>query len=256
MRLLLNAENISFHYREREVFKSISFQVGEKQLCGLFGPNGAGKTTLLKCLAGFHHITGGRITTAGHDMAMLTPGQIAKIVSYVPQEHQITFPYLVKDVVMMGRTPHLSSIFGPSSEDIEIALKTMELTGIMHIADQPYTHLSGGQRQLVLLARALAQDTPIMLLDEPASNLDFKNKVLIWNLLETLARQGKAILVCTHDPNHVLWYCNKVIVLNEEGHIIVNGRPGEKLTGNVLKKLYGDICQVGSVNTVQTVVPK
>ena len=255
MKQMLRVENIAFSFGKKEVFRSVSFQLEKGQLCALFGPNGAGKTTLLKCVAGLHPVAQGKIRIGDEDIGFFTAKRVARTISYVPQEHRITFPYPVKDVVLMGRTPYLGSLAGPALNDTEATRTSMELVGITDIADRPYTRLSGGQRQLVLLARALAQDTPVMLFDEPASNLDFKNQLLIWNLMRTLAFRGKAVLVCTHDPNHVLWFCNKVIVMNEQGNVIADGRPGKKLTGDMLNMLYGDICQIATVKNRQTVVP-
>jgi iron complex transport system ATP-binding protein len=135
------------------------------------------------------------------------------------------------------------------------AIEAIELIGLADIADRPYTALSGGQRQLVLLARAFAQGTKILLLDEPTSNLDFQNQIMIWRIIKELTKKGISALTCTHDPNHVSWFCDKVIVLGNNG-IVANGNPAKALTEETLNEIYGGVCSVKSFDGMQMVIPR
>lgn len=253
---MLSVENLYYSYGEVEVLKNVSFQVGKGQLCALFGPNGTGKTTLFKCITKLlDSKRRGDILIGKKNIEKMNINEVAKLVTYVPQEHKPSFPYMVKEVVLMGRTPHMGGFFGPSVRDIDATVKAMEMAGITHLADRLYTNLSGGQRQLVLIARAFAQDTDVLLLDEPTSNLDFKNQVVLWNTIRDNTVKGKTTLICTHDPNHVFWFCDKVIVLGKEGSVIAEGSPAEVLNKDMLKEIYGDLCDVKQLFNKSVVVP-
>ena len=251
---MLKVENLHFEYSGFKVLENISFEVGKGQLCALFGPNGTGKTTLLKCIAKLLNYGKGNVSVDNENINKMKAAELAKLIAYVPQEHKPPFPYLVKEVVLMGRTPHMRGVFGPSESDTRAAVEAIEMIGIADIADRPYTALSGGQRQLVLLARALAQGTKVLLLDEPTSNLDFQNQIKIWRIIKELTRNGVTALTCTHDPNHVVWYCDKVIVLGSDG-VVANGNPANALTDGTLNEIYGDVCNVKSFGDMQMVVP-
>ncbi len=252
---MLNVRDLQFQYGMQPVLKDISFQVGEGQLCGLFGPNGCGKTTLFKCCLKFLKSQGGQIEVDGQDIKDLRIEEMAKLVAYVPQEHKPPFPYLVKDVVLMGRTPRLRSLFGTSKEDRSKALSALKLLGLMDIAGKPYNQLSGGQRQMVLIARAVAQETPLMFLDEPTSALDFSNQIRIWRIMRQIAESGVTILACSHDPNHVSWYCDRVVVMNHN-HVLQEGPPQEVITETVLDEIYRNVCAVRNLDEARMVLPK
>jgi iron complex transport system ATP-binding protein len=252
---MLNVDQLSFGYHKTPVLQNISFQVNAGRLCALFGPNGSGKTTLFKCCLNFLKFKGGVVQINGEDVQKNSVKEMARIVAYVPQEHKAPFPYTVKEVVLMGRTPHLNGALGVKDEDKRIVVDILEKLDILTLASRPYNELSGGQRQLVLLARALAQQTELIFLDEPAASLDFKNQLLIWKVLQTLVQQGKTVFVCTHDPNHVLWFCDQVIVINQ-GKIIANGQPKDSLNENTLQELYGPVCDIVEMDGLSMVAPK
>jgi iron complex transport system ATP-binding protein len=252
---LLKVKNLQFQYGMQPVLKDISFQVSAGQLCGLFGPNGCGKTTLFKCCLKFLKGQGGQIMIDGQDIRDLRIEEMAKLVAYVPQEHKPPFPYLVKDVVLMGRTPRLRSFFGTSREDRQKAMGALKLLGLQRIADKPYNQLSGGQRQLVLIARAVAQETKLMFLDEPTSALDFSNQIRIWRIMRQISESGVTIMACSHDPNHVSWYCDRVVVMNHK-HILREGPPREVITESVLDEIYRDVCAVRNLDDARMVLPK
>ncbi len=251
---MLSVRNLSFSYGAHHVFSGVEFSVRQGSLCGLFGPNGSGKTTLFRCCLGLLHASAGSVTVNGTDVAEISAAALAKIVSYVPQSHTPPFPFLVREVVLMGRAPHFGGVFGVSREDRRLAGEAMERLGISDLAGKAYTQLSGGQRQLVLIARAIAQDTPLLMLDEPTSSLDFKNQLLIWNILRDIAGSGKTVCICAHDPNHVSWFCSEVVVMNK-GSVVAAGDPGEVLDQPLLDELYGGVCAVDSVSGLRMIYP-
>ncbi len=248
-------KSLHFNYGKTPVLEDISFDIEEGELCGLFGPNGCGKTTLFKCCLKFLKFHKGSVIMNGIDIKKHRIETMAKVVAYVPQEHKPPFPYLVKEVVLMGRTPHLRGIFGVGRADKEKALDALDMLDIAHLSDLPYNQLSGGQRQLVLMARAIAQDTKLMFLDEPTAALDFSNQIRIWNIMRRVAEQGVTILACSHNPNHVSWFCNKVVVMNNNG-IIAEGAPHHVITESVLDEIYRDMCAVRNIGDTRMVLPR
>lgn len=248
METTLAFENIVFSYGDQEALHGVSAQVEAGRITALFGPNGSGKTTLLRCLAGLTRPDSGTIRVQGRDLRRLSPKQVGRLVSYVPQEHGVSFGFTVEEVVLMGRTPYLGGIQGPSPADYQAAETAIDAVGIGEIREKPYTDLSGGQRQLVLIARALAQQSPVIIMDEPTSALDFKNQILVWKQLCALRQGGKTVLVCTHDPNHVLWFCDDVLVL-QAGKLLAGGSVQERMTQELMETLYGAACTIrnGSV---------
>ncbi|GIG40296.1 ABC transporter ATP-binding protein [Cellulomonas phragmiteti] len=240
---MLDVRDVSFAYGSTPVLDGVSFGLVPGELCALFGPNGTGKSTLFKCILG-HLARRGDVSIAGQDTARLGTSRLARLVAYVPQEHRPPFPYLVREMVLMGRTPHLGGVFGPSRQDEEAAEVAMERIGVADLADRSYTTLSGGQRQLVLLARALAQDTPLLLLDEPTASLDFGNQLLLWQTVRSLTAEGRTALICTHDPNHVVWFCDRALVLGREGRLIEDGPVRAVVRDDLVRTLYGPVSEV------------
>lgn len=255
MIFMMQVRDLHFSYGKKPVFEGVSFDIEEGELCGLFGPNGCGKTTLFKCCLKFLKFHRGSVVMNGIDITDHRIEKMAKLVAYVPQEHKPPFPYLVKEVVLMGRTPHLRGVFGISRKDKERALDALEVLEIGHLADQPYNQLSGGQRQMVLMARAISQDTKIMFLDEPTSALDFSNQIRIWSIMRQVAEEGVTILACSHDPNHVSWFCHKVVVMNRNG-IVAEGAPHHVITEPVLDEIYQGVCTVRSMGGARMVMPR
>lgn len=253
---MLQVTDLSFSFGETPVLDRVALDLRPRELCALFGPNGTGKTTLYRCILGLlKPDRASRVTVEGRDARRMRSSELARLIAYVPQEHRPPFPYLVKEVVLMGRTPHMGGVFGPSEQDKQLACRAMEQVGILELAQRNYTNLSGGQRQLVLLARALAQDAGILFLDEPTSSLDFGNQVLLWRTIKGLTKLGRSGLICTHDPNHVLWFCDRVLVLGRDGRIQAEGRPHEVLTDRLISGLYGPICQVTGSGPGRVVLP-
>ena len=252
---MLNVNNLSFSYGAGNVLEDISFHVQRGELCALFGPNGCGKTTLFKCCLRFLAFHQGSVLLNGRDVKSMRVEEMAMHVAYVPQQHLPPFPYLVKEIVLMGRTPHLSGVFGIGSRDKQKAYDALHQLNIVNLADRPYNQLSSGQRQLVLIARAIAQETRLVFLDEPTSALDFSNQVRIWRVMQALARSGTTMLVCTHDPNHVAWFCDRAVVMGG-GRVAAQGDPMQVMTQPLLDTIYGNICNVGRTGDVKLVLPR
>ncbi len=251
----LDIRNLTFSYAGIPVLRDISLSVRPGRICGLLGPNGSGKSTLFRCCMGFLHPEQGQVHVRGINIAHMRPSELARHVAYVPQEHRIPFPFLVRDMVLMGRSPHMESWFRLKKDDRLIAEEAMERIGISALADTACNHLSGGQRQLVLIARAMAQQTPLILLDEPTSALDFSNQLAVWKVLREVAEQGVAILVCCHDPNHILWFCDTAAVLCR-GRIVSKGPVHEAVTEEILQHIYGPQCIRVCAGSTDMVCPR
>lgn len=251
---MIEIDGLGFLYNGHKVLDEISFQIEKGTICGLFGPNGSGKTTLLKCCSGSLKYPKGSLKIGGKEVSSLRAIDLARLVSYVPQSHKPPFPFMTKEVVLMGRNPHLNTFIGPNDQDLNRTSEALRMLRILDLADRPYTMLSGGQRQLVILARALNQETPVLLLDEPASALDFKNQINLWMILRSLAKMGKTILACTHDPNHISWFCDQSVVICD-GRIIAFGPPEKSLSFEVMKRLYGEMCTVNVCQGKNIVMP-
>ena len=232
---LFEVKNISFSYGEHLIFSDISFSIDKGDVLCILGPNGTGKTTLIKCLNGLNDINSGEILINGKNIQKLSFKEISKHIGYIPQSHIPSFPFKVLDVVMMGRAPYLNLSSTPNDEDVEIALNALKVLSIDHLKDKEYTNLSGGERQLVFIARALTQDSKIIVMDEPLSALDFGNQQRLFRLLLELKRKGKTIIFTTHNPNH-LTEINAAIYAMKNGTI----NKIEELTVDSLNDIYDD----------------
>lgn len=221
-----------------QVLKNISFTAESGEMIAVLGQNGVGKSTLFKCLLGFLTQYEGTIHLHGHDIRTLTHKQIAKQIAYIPQSTYPTFNYDVLDVVLMGMTAQLSALSSPKEEHIREAHKALENLGIGHLAEAGYGEISGGERQLVLIARALVQNAKILIMDEPTANLDYGNQLRVMGKVAELARKGYLIILSTHNPDHAFLYANRAFVLFD-GTIIADGKPDEIISEELIRKVYG-----------------
>ena len=248
-RALLAVENLHCGYGKKHEIKiilGISFSVKENEFVCIIGANGCGKTTLLKAMMGLLHATAGRVSILGRDISKMRETERAKHFAYIPQAHTPPFPFTVADVVLMGRTPYINRLAQITDHDRVVAYKSLELLGICDIADKAYTKLSGGQQQLVLIARALTQQSDILIMDEPTASLDFGNQQLVLSRMKTLARMGKAVVMVTHDPDHALFCADRVIVM-DEGVILEDGTTESCITTEMLSRIYNTNAQVVDV---------
>ncbi len=242
--VLLEVNQAAFAYNTGEdIFTDVSFNVSRGEIFCLLGPNGCGKSTLLDCVLGLLQLGSGKIVLDGLDVAGAKPAEMAKKVAYVPQSHEKTFPYQVQEIILMGRASYISFWGAPSSEDRELVDEAMEQVGIYHLRNRPYNHLSGGESQLVMIARALVQRTPLIIMDEPTAHLDFKNELLIMETIVDLVKEaGISILMATHFPNHAFYLENHDvptrIALLRERKFLDMGSPSVVLTEDMLERLY------------------
>jgi iron complex transport system ATP-binding protein len=249
---ILAAHGLGFGYGAKIVGRDVDLALQSGEVLCLLGPNGSGKTTLFKTMLGLLPAQSGEVRVGGAPMAGLARQQIARRVAYVPQAHSAHFPFRVVDMVVMGRTAHLGLFASPTREDRRKAQGALDRLGIGELAENEYTRISGGQRQLALVARALAQDAPAIVMDEPTASLDFGNQVVVLSEVKRLAAQGLAVLLSTHDPDHAFSVGNRVALL-DGGRLIAQGPTGDVLTPERLRAVYGVSVVVERLSQGQTV---
>jgi iron complex transport system ATP-binding protein len=234
----LAGQNLTIGYHDRVVGRGLDVSLRQGEVLALLGPNGGGKTTLLKTLLGILRPLGGEAQIDGRPLGRYSIRERARRIAYVPQLHTPTFAFTVETVVLMGRTAHGNLFSRPSARDREIAGRALGGFGIAHLSERPYTMISGGERQLVLLARALAQEPQFIVLDEPTANLDFGNQGKVMREIRALAASGHGVLFTTHDPNHALRAADRAYLLRE-GTRVAEGAVRDVLTRAQLEALYG-----------------
>lgn len=244
---MIQVRDVEFSYGKQEVLKGISFCMEKGEFVCVLGANGCGKTTLLKSILAFLTPQHGQVLLYGKDIHQMDERERARKIAYIPQYHTPPFPFTVRDVVLMGRTPHLSRICRPTEKDCRIADESMECLGIAHYANKSYTALSGGQRQMVVIARALAQQPDLLIMDEPTASLDFGNQYLVLAQVKKLAREGMGVLMVTHNPDHA-FYCADRIIAMEDGKILSMGDAGKVINEAVMKAVYHMPVKVRSVS--------
>ena len=235
---VIEVDNLSFGYPGRPVGKDVSFALDVGEVMCLLGPNGGGKTTLLKTILGIQPAQDGQVRIAGEDAASWTPAERAQALAYVPQSTAATFPFTVREMVLMGRTARLGLFAQPGARDRAIADATLAQLGVTHLGDRPFTEISGGERQLVLIARALAQEAKVVILDEPTASLDFANQNRVLGIISLLKQQGLAVLFSTHHPDQAFAVADEVAMLRE-GRLMKSGSVAATLTEAALGELYG-----------------
>ena len=244
---MIQVRDVEFSYGKQEVLKGISFCMEKGEFVCVLGANGCGKTTLLKSILAFLTPQHGQVLLYGKDIHQMDERERARKIAYIPQYHTPPFPFTVRDVVLMGRTPHLSRICRPTEKDCRIADESMERLGIAHYANKSYTALSGGQRQMVVIARALAQQPDLLIMDEPTASLDFGNQYLVLAQVKKLAREGMGVLMVTHNPDHA-FYCADRIIAMEDGKILSMGDAGKVINEAVMKAVDHMPVKVRSVS--------
>jgi iron complex transport system ATP-binding protein len=248
----LAARGLGFGYGATPIGRNIDLELRAGEVFCLLGPNGSGKTTLFKTLLGLLPAQAGEVVVDGTPLKELSRPEIARRIAYVPQAHTAHFPFRVIDMVVMGRTAHLGLFAAPTSIDRQRAREALALLGIAELAEREYTRISGGQRQLALVARALVQDAPAIVMDEPTANLDFGNQVIVLSEVKRLAVRGLAVLLSTHDPDHAFSIASRVALL-DHGRLVDQGVPQTVLTSDKLKSVYGIDVIVGRLANGQTV---
>ncbi len=255
---MLEVRDLYFSHgqREMDVLQGVSLQARKGEITTVLGPNGCGKTTLFKCIGGLWKPRQGEVKFEGVDMLTQSHVQRARILATVPQEHVPPFPYTVFEVVLMGRASRIGTLATPSRQDLDRADEALGEAGIETLRDKAYTRLSGGEKQLVLIARALAQDAPVMLLDEPVSHLDFRHQLLILRKIRRLVRDKDLVALMTlHDPNLAIQFSDRVVLM-ASGSVVSAGSPETVITEESLKHVYGIDVRVISWNGFRIVHPE
>jgi iron complex transport system ATP-binding protein len=215
--LTVTVSGLSFSYGERLILDDVCMTAGEGELLSVMGPNGVGKSTLFHCILGLLPGFTGRIEVSGRDVRQLGIRDMASMVAYIPQSHYPSFNFSVFDMVLMGTTNQISSISMPGNKQRELTEAALERLGITHLRDRGYTQISGGERQLVLIARALVQQTKVLILDEPTANLDFGNQIHVMTRIQALAREGYTIIQSTHNPEQTFMFSDRVLASSAVG---------------------------------------
>ena len=235
---MLQVTNLAFGFPGRTIGRDVSFSLASGEAMCVLGPNGGGKTTLFRTILGLLEPHGGSVALDGVPLGSLSRAEVARRIGYVPQGHSAYFAFTVLDFVLMGRTAHLGVFSVPGRRDRELAARVLESLGIAHLAQRPVTEISGGERQLALVARALAQEPGLLVLDEPTASLDFGNQVRVLEKITALAASGISILFATHDPDHAFLTSQRVLLL-AGGRVLEVGSPAEVIRPDSLQRLYG-----------------
>ena len=234
---IIELKNLSIGCGNKSVLQDVNAKINKGEIVGIIGCNGAGKSTLLKTIRGLLPKQSGEILYFGRKVESFSEKELAREVAYLQQNVEVGFGYTGKDIVLAGRYPYMKWWKGESISDEELALKCMEYTGTKELAERPVNEVSGGQKQRILLAKVLAQQTPILFLDEPTTGLDMVYQEEIFRFSKALAEMGKTILMVVHELNLAAKYCSRIILLGE-GTVIADGRPDNVFTEKILSKAY------------------
>lgn len=238
MRPVLKVEGVGFRYAEKWVLRNVSLSVRTGEFIGLIGPNGSGKTTLLKLMDGMMEPQEGTVELDGSELCSIGRRATARAIAFVPQENPAAFPFSVAEIVLMGRAPHLPVFGFEGRKDVDIAERSMRMTGVLELAGRMMGSLSGGERQRVLIARALAQKPRVMLLDEPTAFLDIRHQVAVFELVRELRdSEGLTVLSVTHDINLASLYSDRVVLL-DNGNVFAQGKPQDVITPENIEAVY------------------
>lgn len=259
----ITIDGVSLSYNGSRVLNNIFMEVDKGRVTTLVGPNGCGKTTLLKIINGILPASRGKVYIESMDLRSVKERDLAKLMGYVPQAQRTSFPFTVLDVVLTGRVPHLSTLSQPGKRDIDKAYSALETVGAARIAARAYTQVSGGERQLAMIARALAQEPSYLLLDEPTSYLDFRNQIRILKIIRSLASERRMTVIMTlHDPNHALMFSDKIVLLrklegnlNDLSNVVAAGDPGDVMTPEHIRSAYGIDVEIIEINGRRLLFP-
>ncbi|AKB34638.1 Iron(III) ABC transporter, ATP-binding protein [Methanosarcina siciliae C2J] len=283
----ISVENLTLSYEKNLVLNNINFSIKKGSVVTLVGPNGCGKTTLLKIINGFLRQNEGTVYIDSRNIEEIENRELARILGHVSQMHKSSFPFSVLDVVLTGRMPYISMFSTPGKEDIEKAYQALEFMGMAHFARRPYTRISGGERQMVMIAKALVQEPDFLLLDEPTSFLDLKNQIHVLKTIISLAKtRNITVLMTLHEPNHALLFSDEIILLRKlrdpesenfssqhesspgafpekeiitafpEENIVSSGAPEKVMTSEKIKEAYGIDVEVLEHKGKRMIVPE
>lgn len=234
---VVSIEQVHFAYQRKAILNNINLDFDRGGVVSLLGPNGSGKTTLLKIMLGLLPPKSGDVIFDGRPLQSIPRPVLARQIAYVPQVHREAFAYTVEEVVLMGRAPYHSFFSAYSAKDHEIAADSLDRLGILHLKERPYTEISGGERQLALIARALTQGADVFIMDEPVNGLDYGNQMRLLDGIRRLAAEGLTFIMTTHFPDHALMTADRVILL-KNGTVIDDGKPAQTITQAAIFDLY------------------
>lgn len=251
--MIFSLSHVTCGYQNKAVLSDVSLSVESGKILCVLGPNGVGKTTLFKTMLGLLPVISGEVCIDGKNILPWSAKKKARYLGYVPQSRMPPFPYTVRQVVVMGRTAYMGIMSAPSQNDYAIADRALERLGIMELADKIYTQISGGERQMVLIARALVQNPKILVMDEPTANLDFGNQARVLEEIRKLAKSGMLVVMTTHVPDHT-FLCASQVMLVEKGGRLSFGSADEIVTEETMRRTYGvEICMTSAVKNDKTI---
>ena len=239
-------KNLSFAYGSHKVLEDISFTAHEGEMVYVLGANGAGKSTLFRCILGLTDSYGGKVLLNGHDIRKFNPSQLAAQMAYIPQNTLPTFSYSVEETILMGRAAFIKLFHSPGKKDYVLVRDAMRQLNIEKLAQKSFKEISGGEQQLVIIARALVQQTKILIMDEPTSSLDFGNQLRVLRKVKELTKKGYLVILSSHNPEHAFLFADRVLAL-ADGKIAGCGKPEEVLTKKLMQKLYKEEVDIGQV---------
>lgn len=253
----MEVKKLWFSYSDRPVLKDISFSAEYGQVLSVLGPNGVGKSTLFRCMLGLMKPRKGQILIDGTPVSALSSRALARKIAYIPQSHNPVFNYSVLDMVLMGTTAQLGGLSAPGKAQTKAAEEALGQLGIEDLRSRGYGSISGGERQLVLIARAMVQNARILIMDEPSSSLDYGNRLRVMDTARTLSRQGYTVIQSTHDPDQAYQYSDKILALYD-GEVLSFGTPRETIREDVISRLYGTDVEVCSLreDAIRVCVPR
>jgi iron complex transport system ATP-binding protein len=249
--VILELRDVACGYEPKKpIVKNVTFSLQDGEVCALLGPNGVGKTTLFKTILHLISPLSGQVCIDGDSISNWTAKKRAKYMAYVAQAHVPSFPYLVKDIAMLGRMGQISSFGQPSKRDYEVVEQVLEEVGIRHLRDEVYTEISGGERQLLMIAKALAQEPKILIMDEPTANLDYGNMVIVMKCIRQLAKKGLCVIFTTHMPDQAFMCNAKTAMLFREAPLVF-GEANRVITEKNLYQAYHTDIQILEVIDTQ-----
>ncbi len=252
----IHIDHLDFSYGKRRILHDVCIDIPDATLVNVLGPNGVGKSTLFRCILGLNSTYSGTVSVNGKNLRHLSIKERAREISYIPQSHAPVYDYEVLDVVLMSTGTDLGMLRTPGPRHRRRAYEALERIGIAHLAERNYTQISGGEQQLVLVARALAQDAKTIIMDEPTSALDYGNTVRVLSCVKQLAREGLSIVQSTHQPDQAFLYSDKTLVLHQ-GHVHAFGSPKDVITNELVSTIYNVNVEVNSLygDKVRVCVP-
>ena len=251
---MIEVNQLSFSYGNHTVLKNLTFSIEAGKLLSVLGPNGVGKSTLFRCLLGLNKVYTGTVQINKADIKTFTTRQMAETMAYIPQSHSSTFNYSVVEMVVMGTAHRVSKFSTPSVNDYEKAYDALDQMNMRSYAERYFNELSGGEQQMILIARALAQQAKILLMDEPTSNLDFGNQLRVMEKIKMLTEKGYTVVQSSHNPQHAMMFSDEIMALYA-GQIIAKGIPSNVVTKELLETLYKTNVEILEVKGEQLILP-